>query len=118
MEDRGSFAHQLLICCIRRWTGGPYIHPGIHIALSLRSDSDQGPRAFMYVMADLDVPTDPVDAGSIGALPMGQSSLTWMDTQMDRGRQGSGVDVHGESIRVHFTNNGKRYAEILSASQT
>jgi integrase len=37
---------------------------------------------------------------------------------MGRGRIGSGVEVHGDKIRLRFTFNGKRYAEPLDLAAT
>jgi integrase len=37
---------------------------------------------------------------------------------MGRGRKGSGVEVHGDKIRIRFTFQGKRYAEPLDLAAT
>jgi hypothetical protein len=37
---------------------------------------------------------------------------------MGRGKSGSGVEVHGDKIRIRFTLNGKRYAEPLDLAAT
>lgn len=37
---------------------------------------------------------------------------------MGRGKSGSGVDVHGDCIRIRFTLDGKRYSELLPLKST
>ena len=37
---------------------------------------------------------------------------------MGRGKSGSGLEVHGDRIRIRFTFNGKRYAEPLRLPPT
>lgn len=37
---------------------------------------------------------------------------------MGRGRRGSGVEVHGDKLRIRFTFNGKRFAEPLDLAAT
>jgi integrase len=37
---------------------------------------------------------------------------------MGRGKQGEGVEVHGDKIRIRFTLNGKRYVEPLELTAT